>query len=166
MASTSPVHPLWPISAPCCSALVLFSTMEDNDNRAQQQRTLFISVPLCLSLFFVSLSPADALIWFLSRAPLFLVTYLCPFFSARQTHTSLDRRGGGTWDIKLFKTLNRWTQTCEPPFTSVYLYTLRDQHKDYSSDNFLFILRVKRRSFDYFKCWGQSPKNNIIYSIV
>lgn len=52
MASTSPVQPLWPISAPCCSALLLLSTMEDNDSRTQQQqqRTLFISAPLCLSL--------------------------------------------------------------------------------------------------------------------
>lgn len=80
MASTSPVHPLWPISAPCCSALSLLSTMEDNGSRAQQQRSLFISVPLCLALF--STRWCSHLI---SLSPLFLGTYLHPLPSLTNT---------------------------------------------------------------------------------
>lgn len=94
----------------------------------QQQRTLFISVPLCLWLLSCQY---HSLMLSSDFSLTFLVAYLYPFLSLTTTlahilvHTQAGT-GGGMWGIKLFKllaesvTINEH-KTHKPPFTSVYL---------------------------------------------
>lgn len=120
-----------------CSQQWKIITTEHN-----KQWTLFISVPLCLALFWCQ--SATITRWrshLISLSPLFLVTYLYPVLSPSQTHSHTHSPGqkGGMWGIKLFKRLAESVAVNEHKSTSLHsqvcVYRLYgSQYRGHGSD--------------------------------
>lgn len=117
MANASPVHPLRPISAPCCSTLILFSTMKDNENRAQQQRTLYLCPTLshcfCITRWCSPLIPPSG--------------YLYPFLSLPHKHIWSGEECRLLNYSKSWQKVSLSVNSNESRFRSVYLWTEREQ---------------------------------------
>lgn len=150
MASTSAVHPLWPIPALCYRPLVLFSTMEDNDNRAITEDSFHLCPTLSLTVF-VSVSLADAPIWLCSHLSFWLLISLL---------LSWAQAGGGMWGFKLYKLMQNVSPSMNTKRMSlhsqVFIYRL-PQYKGHCLDPFHFILTVK---LEHFNAAEQSFKNS------
>lgn len=113
MANASPVHPLRPISAPRCSTLILFSTMKDNENRAQQQRTLYLCPTLshcfCITRWCSPLIPPSG--------------YLYPFLSLPHKHIWSGEECRLLNYSKSWQKVSLSVNSNESRFRSVYLWT-------------------------------------------
>lgn len=127
--------------------------MEDNDNRAQQQHqwTVFISVPLCLSLF--STHWCSRLI---SLSPLFLVAYLYPFPSLVYRHSYTTVQDGGVLNYS-----NSWQKASPLMITniraSIDKCLFMDLRKMY---HFLSILMSPNENFVLFLCLKKKLEQN------
>lgn len=117
MANASPVHPLRSISAPRCSTLILFSTMKDNENRVQQQRTLYLCPTLshcfCITRWCSPLIPPSG--------------YLYPFLSLPHKHIWSGEECRLLNYSKSWQKVSLSVNSNESRFRSVYLWMEREQ---------------------------------------